>query len=212
MDINKAVLLVDMDGTLIDSDEAQRRSWTTWATSHQLDPGLFLEAQGWTAREKITHFAPWLDIEMETRAIATMEAGEKAGIAPLPGASRLWKSTRRFAVVTSADRRLARVRLQVAGLTVDRPETIITADDVSRGKPDPEPYLLAARRVGADPAQCIVIEDSPAGIESGLAAGMTVVGLTTTLSSDKVAMANLVMENLDQFLLAELDTLRKAKL
>lgn len=205
-----AVLLVDMDGTLVDSDDAQHRSWTTWATQHQLDPRVFLAAQGRTARDKIAEFAPWLDLERETRAIADLEAGETTGIRRLPGAARLWRSDVRFAVVTSADRTLARVRLQAAGLALTRPETIVTADAVDRGKPHPEPYLLAARRLGVDPAQCTVIEDAPAGIEAGLAAGMRVIAVTTTSRPDELAAAHRVLDSVEEFLLTELETLRKA--
>ncbi|ROS43965.1 HAD-IA family hydrolase [Amycolatopsis thermoflava] len=212
MDDNELVLLVDMDGTLVDSDEAQVRSWTAWAAGHRLNPGPFLDAQGRTARDKITEFAPWLDVESETRRIAAMEAEERSGVRALPGALDLWRSNQRFAVVTSADEKLARVRLDAAGLDVRRPETIVTADDVTKGKPDPEPYLLAARRLGVDPARCTVVEDAPAGVEAGLAAGMEVVALTTTAHERDVAFAHIVVRTLDELLLTHSDTIRKVAL
>ncbi|OLT14308.1 hypothetical protein BJF78_02305 [Pseudonocardia sp. CNS-139] len=209
MDTREPVILVDMDGTLINSDEAQRRSWTAWAAQHSLDPHIFLTTHGRTARDKIGEFAPWLDVERETRAIAALEAGETAGIRRLPGAATLWRSALRFAVVTSADRRLARVRLEAARLTPSRPETIVTAEAVARGKPDPAPYLLAARRLGVDPTRCVVIEDAPAGVEAGLAAGMRVVAVTTTAPPEALAAAHLVLDSVEEFLLTELVTTRE---
>lgn len=209
MDTSGPVLLVDMDGTLIDSDEAQRRSWTAWAEQHRLDPLIFLAAQGRTARDKIAEFAPWLDLERETQSIAALESRETTGIRRLPGAARLWRSDLRFAVVTSADRTLARVRLQAAGLALTRPETIVTAEAVDRGKPAPEPYLLAAWRLGVDPAQCTVIEDASAGIEAGLAAGMRVVAVTTTATPEALAAAHLALDSVEDFLRTELETFRK---
>jgi sugar-phosphatase len=197
------ILLVDMDGTLIDTNEAQRRSWTLWAAKNNVDPWPFLTAYGRTAREKIAELAPFLDVAREAEAIARLEQAETAGIVPLPGANRLWRSDQRFAVVTSADRTLAHVRLKAAGLPAERPETIVTADDVRRGKPDPEPYLLAAARLSADPADCTAIEDAPAGVQAGLAAGMRVVALTTTTGSAEIGLAHVVTANLEEFLVGD---------
>lgn len=207
---SERIFLVDMDGTLLDSDEAQRRSWSTWATRHHLDPDVFLAAQGRTARDKIAEFSPWLDLEEETRSIAALEAAETAGIRRLPGAVRLWRSDARFAVVTSADRALARFRLETAGLTPHRPETIVAAEDVNRGKPSPEPYLLAAGRLGVSPRQCVVIEDAPAGVEAGRAAGMWVVAVTTTADADELGAAHVVVDSVEEFLLNDLVIPRKA--
>lgn len=209
MDTHGPVLLVDMDGTLLDSDEAQHHSWTTWAERHRLDPRPFLAAQGRTARDKIAEFAPWLDLERETRSIAALEAKETRGIRRLPGAAALWRSGIRFAVVTSADRELARIRLAAVGLTLTRPEAIVTAEAVYRGKPDPEPYLLAARRLGVAPAQCTVIEDAPAGIAAGIAAGMRVVAVTTTASAADLDLAHLVVDHIEEFLQTEFMAERK---
>ncbi|SBW19418.1 hypothetical protein FDG2_1360 [Candidatus Protofrankia californiensis] len=204
VDARAEVLLVDMDGTLVYSDEARRRTWTLWAAQHGLDPQPFLATQGRTARDMIADFASWLDLERETTAITELKATEIEGIRPLPGAIRLRQSDRRLAVVTSADENLAHVRLRAAGLRTDRAETIVTAEAVRQGKPDPEPepYLLVARRMGVDPEQCTVIEDAPAGIKAGLAAGMRVVGLTTTASATEVAAAHLIVANLEEFLLS----------
>ena len=203
------ILLVDMDGTLLDTNEAQRRSWTLWASRHDVDPWPFIRAYGRTARDKIAELAPFLDVEQEAEAIARLEQAETAGIVPLPGAWRLWQSDLRFGVVTSADRTLAHVRLKAAGLRVERPETIVTADDVGRGKPDPEPYLLAAARLCADPGDCTVIEDAPAGVQAGLAAGMRVVALATTTSAAEVGPAHVVVTDLDEFLVFDREMARR---
>lgn len=210
MTMGPSTLLVDMDGTLLDSEVAQERSWTTWAEGHQLDPARFLSAQGRTARDKIGEFAPWLDLERETRRIADLEAGDTTGIRALPGAAELWRSNLIFAIVTSADRRLARVRLRAAGLDPDRPDVVVTAESVRHGKPAPDPYLLAASRLGVQPARCVAVEDAPAGVASGLAAGMRVVAVTTTVDPAELAAAHRVVADVGELLDWEFSTAREA--
>lgn len=123
-----------------------------------------------------------------------MEDVPNGGVHLLPGTAALLDSlpADRWAVVTSATRRLAEARLEAVGI---RPKTLVCADDITRGKPDPEPYLLAARHLGVDPAHCVVFEDAPAGLQAGRAAGMTTVALATTHQAHELT-ADLVVKDL----------------
>lgn len=175
-------LLFDNDGTLISSLDSVYRCWSAWAVEYGLSADDFarVELHGRTAAEIAADLLP---AERVAEAVARIEALEVAdvqgGIVALPGSVELLSglSTTGWAVVTSATRRLAEARLAEVGI---RPPTVIAADDVTRGKPDPEPFLIAARRLGADPARCVVFEDAPAGLAAGRAAGMRTVALTTT--------------------------------
>jgi sugar-phosphatase len=143
--------------------------------------------------------ADLLPADIVPQALARIEELEvedvpNGGSRLLPGTAAFLDSlpSDRWAVVTSATRRLAEARLEAVGIL---PKTLVAADDVTRGKPDPEPYLLAARELGVDPARCVVFEDAPAGLRAGRAAGMTTVALTTTHQAHELD-ADLVVENL----------------
>ena len=114
-----------------------------------------------------------MDVDREAAAVEEREAIDTAGVVAMPGAAEVLASGRALAIVTSGTRRLALSRLRASGLTV--PDVLVTADSVRRGKPDPEPYLLAASRLGVRPADCTVFEDAPAGVRAGKAAGMRVI-------------------------------------
>ncbi|MER6389046.1 HAD-IA family hydrolase [Streptomyces sp. NPDC001523] len=175
-------LLFDNDGTLVSSMESVRRCWTRWAREHGITEEAFaaVELHGRPAAEIIAELLP---AEARPAALARIEDLEVedvvGGVVLLPGTEELLSTlpAGRWAVVTSATRPLAEARLREVG--VDFPE-LVAADDVTRGKPDPEPFLLAAARLGVDPARCVVFEDAPAGLAAGRAAGMRTVALTTT--------------------------------
>lgn len=171
-------LLLDMDGTLVHSTTEVETVWRLWCQSHRLDPEPVLAmCHGVRSREVIRALAPQLDLAREVALLDELEI-QHAGVAePIAGARTLLGalSPARWALVTSASQRVARHRLASAGLPLPLPRLLIGAEDVVRGKPDPEPYLLAARRLGLAPADCLVFEDAPAGICSALQAGCQVV-------------------------------------
>lgn len=182
MNLHADALLFDNDGTLVSSMESVHRCWTRWAREHGITEEEFarVELHGRPAAEIIAELLP---PAARAGALARIEALEvedvAGGVVLLPGTKDLLSTLPpdRWAVVTSATRPLAGARLREAG--IDSP-VIVSADDVTRGKPDPEPFLLAARRLGVDPARCVVFEDAPAGLAAGRAAGMRTVALTTT--------------------------------
>ncbi|GHC82652.1 HAD family hydrolase [Streptomyces flavofungini] len=193
MKIQADALLFDNDGTLISSMESVRRCWTRWAQEYGITAADFAEVElhGRPAVEIVADLLPADLVEEAVARIEELEVSDVAGgVLALPGTLDLLAALppERWAVVTSATRRLAEARLAEVGI---RPKTLIAADDITRGKPDPEPFLLAARVLGVDPARCVVFEDAPAGLTAGRAAGMTTVALTTThgvgeLSADVV--------------------------
>lgn len=169
-------LLLDMDGTLVHSTTGVETVWRLWCQGHRLDPAPVLAmCHGVRSREVIRALAPQLDLASEVALLDELEI-QHAGVAePIAGARTLLAALppARWALVTSASQRVARHRLASAGLPL--PRLLIGAEEVERGKPDPEPYLLAARRLGLAPADCLVFEDAPAGIRSALQAGCQVV-------------------------------------
>lgn len=175
------VLLFDLDGVLVDSHVSVERAWASWARSVGLDPAEVMpRIQGRRTIDSVRALAPHLDPHDEAARVEDAEVSDTAGLSPVAGARELLARLEpgRWAVVTSGTLRLASARLRATGLDV--PSTIVTADDVERGKPDPQGYLLGAGRLGADPAECVVVEDAPAGVAAGKAAGMTVWALLTT--------------------------------
>jgi sugar-phosphatase len=172
-------ILSDLDGVLVDSHASIMRAWRWWGDAH----GVASEAiesvqQGRPSGDVIAALAPDVDAVAESRAIDLRQADDVEGVIALPGAHELFAGSDAVAIVTSCTVPLATARLRAAGLPV--PRVLVTPERLSLGKPDPEGYLLAARELGAAPADCVVFEDAPAGIQAGRAAGMHVVGITTT--------------------------------
>jgi sugar-phosphatase len=174
-------VLFDLDGVLVDSTPAVARVWAWWAREHGFDPDETVRvAHGRPSIATIRELLPDADHEAENREVERREIEDVEGVIPLPGALELLQALPldRWAIVTSCTKRLAYVRIRAAGLP--EPKYIVTSDDITHGKPDPEPYLKGALALAFAPSDCIVIEDAPAGIRAGKAAGTRVVALQTT--------------------------------
>ena len=194
-----AAILFDLDGVLVDSTRSVERQWRAWALEQGLNGDQVANvSHGVRAIEVIRAVAPHLDAEAEVRKLESREANDRDGVAVMPGAIDLVRSIPdgRWCVVTSGTRHLATARLQLAGIPL--PRVLITADDVTHGKPHPEPYLKGAQLLGVEPAECLVIEDAPAGIQSARTGGMKAIGLTSTYPASALTQANLVVKNLTQ--------------
>ncbi|MER7892862.1 HAD-IA family hydrolase [Micromonospora sp. NPDC094482] len=169
-------VLFDMDGTLVDSDAAVERAWRAWAAEYGVSPADALAiAHGSPADHTVRRLLPWLDDAAVTAAAArqlALQYDDLSDVRPTPGAHDLLATLARlglpWAVVTSADARLAKVRLGAAGID---PPVLVTVEDVSAGKPDPQGYLRAAELLDVSPARCLVVEDAEVGLQAGRAAG-----------------------------------------
>jgi sugar-phosphatase len=175
-------ILFDMDGTLTDSIAAANRVWTRWSLSHGLDPGKVLPIiHGVRAGDTIRRLnVPGMDVEKETRVIEQAEIDDVEGVIAIEGASAFLESlpAKRWAVVTSAPRALAIRRFTAAGLPL--PRVLVSAEDVTRGKPAPDGFLRAARLLDVAADKCLVFEDTAAGIAAAEAAGAAVVVVSAT--------------------------------
>jgi len=191
-----SAILFDLDGVLLDSTRVVAEQYTRWARENGLDPDYVMEAaHGVRTVEVIQRVAPHLDAVAETKKIEDREAAAD-GIVQIPGALVLLNSIPRgrWAVVTSGTRFLAVNRMKKFGIPV--PDIVVTADDVSNGKPDPEPYRLGAELLKTDPAQCVVLEDAPAGIRSAHGAGMKVISLPSTYPMSALHEADAIVGGL----------------
>lgn len=174
--------LFDMDGTLLNSIAAAERVWRIWAERHGLDVAAFLGTiHGARAIDTITRQAlPGVDPEVEAQWITEAELNDVEGVVAIPGAIEFLNRLPgdQWALVTSAPKELALRRLQAAGISP--PAVLVTAEDVTHGKPDPACYVLGAQRLGVPVRDCLVFEDAPVGIRAGEAAGAAVVVVTST--------------------------------
>lgn len=194
----KAVLF-DLDGVLVDSTPAVARVWTKWAIAQGLSPqSVVAQAHGRRSIETIRAVAPHMNAERENVNVEQMEIDDREGVTALPGALEILRAlpADRIAIVTSATRPLAEARMGYAGLPI--PKNMITAESVVQGKPFPEPYLKGAALLGFAPADCVVVEDTPAGIDSGRRAGMRVIALQTTYPLAHLQAATVVAQSLAQ--------------
>lgn len=196
-------VLFDLDGVLADSTAIVDRVWRAWADERGLDGAAIMKtAHGRPAAEVISAAAPHLSAEAEVELLEKREADDDKGVVAIAGSSELVASLpdRSWAVVTSGTTPLASSRL--VAIALPDPPVLITANDVDRGKPNPEGYLAAARRLGASPRDCVVIEDSPAGIEAARAAGMAVIGVTTTYAAEELTGVDVLVDTLAAVTLA----------
>lgn len=190
-----------MDGILISSLGSVERSWTRWAELRGVDPVYACRiAHGCRAVETVARLRPDLDPEAERKIIEDMEIADSGDLMMLPGVPSLLESLShvggrpRWTVVTSATERLARVRLAAGGVPV--PERLITADQVTTGKPNPAPFLAGAALLGFAPAECVVFEDSSSGAQAGRAAGCTVVATTFSHPIESLSAAHYLIEDM----------------
>src|SRR5580658_9521855 len=197
-EIHCAALLFDMDGVLINSTPAVARVWRRWAIEHGFNPGeVVARAHGRPSLTTVREYLPNADHEAENREVERREIEDLEGVVPLPGALDLLASLPddRWTIVTSCTRPLAEVRIKAAGLPL--PRKLITSNDITQGKPHPEPYLKGASVLGFPAAECIVLEDVPAGVRSGKAAGAKVIAFKTTVQEPALreAGADWVLNN-----------------
>lgn len=192
-----AAILFDLDGVLVDSLRVVERAWRRWAREQDLSAeDVLAVVHGRTAREVIGMLAPHLDAAEQALRVGGYEGEHRGELAALPGAHECVGFARqgRWAVVTSGGRTLATARLAAAGLPA--PEILVTAEDVTFGKPDPEPYRRAAAALGVPAAECVVIEDAPMGVLAAKRAGMTVLAVTTTHAAAALGQADLVFPSM----------------
>jgi sugar-phosphatase len=193
-------LLFDLDGTLVDSRAVVERQWRRLCDRLGLDFAAVLAVlHGVRSADVIRAFAPDADVEAEAAALDAAEQEDTEGLLVVRGAPEVLAAlpAGSWGIVTSGHRTLAQGRLRAVGLPV--PEVMVCGDEVTRGKPDPEGYLAAAGLLGAAPGACVVFEDAPAGVQAGLAAGMRVIGITTTHAAPALAGASAVIADLREF-------------
>lgn len=190
-------ILFDLDGVLVDSTQVVERQWRLWAIRHQVDLAqLMAIAHGRRAIEIIQMVAPHLDSRVEAARLAAAETADTEGLWVYEGAHRLLTTlpATAHAIATSGTRDVASARLAFAGLPT--PTVFVTSDDVQRGKPNPDPYLLAAARLGVPANRCLVFEDAPPGIEAGLAAGARVIAVASTHHKAELSRATAIVDRL----------------
>ena len=193
-------ILCDLDGTLIDSTLATERVYAAWMADRGVTPPVE-HPHGIPAREAVIMLAPELDADAEAADLERREIADTGGVAALPGAAELLAPESPWglevAIVTSCTAPLAEARLRAAELSA--PSIVVTAERTERVKPNPDPYLLAAELLGLEPIDCVVLEDAPAGIAAGRAAGMQVVAVRTSHDDAALAGAHLIVDDAAAF-------------
>ncbi|TMR39284.1 HAD-IA family hydrolase [Actinomadura geliboluensis] len=192
-----AAVLFDVDGTLVDSTPLVERAARAWAAEYGIDPDEFLsDAHGRRTSDRVADFLPPDQVRDATARLDALESTGTDGITALPGAVDLLTAMNGLphAFVTSMDRAQLKLRTTVADVPL--PPVVVTAEDVPNGKPDPSGYLQAAAHLGVDPSTCVVIEDAPAGITAGRAAGATVLAVTTSHDRSVLTAAHHIVADL----------------
>jgi len=198
IDIYCKALLFDLDGVLIDSTPAVARVWRRWALEHGFNPDeVVSRAHGRPSLTTVREYLPDADHQTENREVERREIEDLEGVIPLPGALELLASLPedRWTIVTSCTRPLAEVRIKAAGLPL--PKKLITSNDITHGKPHPEPFLKGASVLGYPADQCVVFEDVPAGVRAGKSSGARVIAFTNTVKETALqeAGADWVLKN-----------------
>ena len=195
-----AAVISDFDGVLADSTRAISRAWAAWGERLGIDGAAIQEANhGRPGHAVVAEHEPPARVEAEAAWLLDAEIADTEGVVAYPGAAELL-ALPVVAIATSCAMPLARARLAAAGLVA--PPVLVTSDQVAHGKPAPDPYLLAADRLGVDPTACLVVEDAPAGVAAGRAAGMTVWAVTTTHGPAELHEAHRVLAGLPEVLAA----------
>ncbi|NMC13632.1 MAG: HAD-IA family hydrolase [Chloroflexi bacterium] len=211
MPIECDALLFDLDGVLLDSTECIRNTWKMWGEKHGIPfEKIMAVAHGRRAVETIQIVAPHLNAEEEAKPLAAWEAVSTEGVYIVEGALPLVSNlpSNGWAVVTSGTRGIAQARLKATGLPF--PKILITAEDVVNGKPNPEPYLAASEQMHIPADKCVVIEDSPAGIEAAHKAGMRAVAVAFTHPRHELVQADAIAERIADIQIADGTELRFA--
>jgi len=197
MPLIASAILFDLDGVLADSTPSVTRAWSAWARRVGLEPEFLLPlVHGRRAIDTIRAVRPELDAESELATLVADETTDNADVVEIPGARALVSAlpADRWAIVTSGLRPVATARLVAAGVPI--PRVMVTAESIRNGKPDPEAYLKGAAELGFAPADCLVVEDAPAGAAAARAAGMRLLGLATTHTAAELEPADLVVPDL----------------
>ncbi len=197
MQLEVDAILFDIDGTLVDSTAAVERTWRAWAAAHAADAEEILRVcHGRRAEDTIALFLPAEERAAAVEELERLELEDLADTVALPGSGAILSTLEagRWAAVTSGSRALMLARLRAAGLP--EPAVLVTAEDVAVGKPDPEGYLKAAAALGVDARRCLVIEDAPAGVEAGRAAGAAVLAVATSHDASVLGRADAVVHDL----------------
>ncbi|GAA1193123.1 HAD-IA family hydrolase [Prauserella alba] len=195
-------VLFDVDGVLVDSTASVLRSWERLADDLDIPPATVAQNHGRPARALLSQLLPPARLTEGMQRIERLEAGDAAAVTEVPGARALLDAlpVTRYGLVTSGTPAIARARLGAAGITP--PPVLVTADDVHAGKPDPEPYRLAAQRLGVAPERCLVVEDAPAGVAAARAAGCAVIGMLGTVAPGGLAAADVLVDGLDRLIVS----------
>jgi len=194
--ICKAILF-DLDGVLVNSAECVERAWRGWSARHGLNADdVIAIAHGRRTVETVRAVAPHLDVLNEVTALELQEGMTSEGVYEIDGARELIARLppNRWAIVTSGTRAIASFRLNLVGIPI--PRVMVCADEISHGKPHPEGYLTAASGLGFKPEECVVIEDTPPGIEAAHAGGMRAIAIAATYPREQLMLADAIVDRL----------------
>ena len=199
-EIDAEGLLFDMDGVLVCSTGGDERCWMRWAEHHKLQLDI-RRTHGRRAADTLREHLPGADdgaIQDHLAQLDAFAAEEQSGVIAYPGVRELLRTLPpyRWTVVTSASESMMRDRLRAAGIVA--PAQVVAGDHVAKGKPDPEGYRRGAALLSRSPADCVVIEDAPAGVRAGKRAGCRVIGVLSSHAPDELHEADWLVQSIDQ--------------